>query len=88
VAIPAYAALQENGISERMLDVLMPGISARQYAEVLPELASTCGVSTSNVSREAAEAGERGLQKLLEGRFDKIDLLVIYIDGMQFASIT
>ena len=88
VAIPAYAALQENGISERMLDVLMPGISARQYAEVLPELASTCGVSKSNVSREAAEAGERGLQKLLEGRFDKIDLLVIYIDGMQFASIT
>lgn len=45
-----------------MLDVLMRGISTRQYAEVLPEMASSCGVSKSNVSREAAEAGEEGLK--------------------------
>jgi putative transposase len=83
-AIPAYEAMQENGIGERMLDVLMRGISTRQYAEVLPEMASTCGVSKSTVSREAAEAGEEALKELLERRFDEIDLLVIYIDGMQF----
>jgi transposase-like protein len=84
VAIPAYEAMQENGMSQRMLDVLMRGISTRQYAEVLPEMASTCGVSKSTVSREAAEAGEAALKELLERRFDAIDLLVIYIDGMQF----
>ncbi len=84
VAIPAYEAMQENGMSERMLDVLMRGISTRQYGEVLPEMASTCGVSKSTVSREAAEAGEQALQELLERRFDAIDLLVIYLDGMQF----
>ena len=84
VAIPAYEAMQENGMSARMLDVLMRGISTRQYAEVLPEMASTCGVSKSNVSREAAEASAEALQELLERRFDEIDLLVIYIDGMQF----
>jgi putative transposase len=84
VAIPAYAAMQENGISGRMLDVLLRGISTRQYAEVLPEMASTCGVSKSNVSREAAEAGEEALQELLERRFDEVDRLVIYIDGMVF----
>jgi transposase-like protein len=84
VAIPAYEAMQENGMSVRMLDVLMRGISTRQYAEVLPEMASTCGVSKSNVSREAAEASAEALQELLERRFDGIDLLVIYIDGMQF----
>ena len=84
VAIPAYEAMQENGMSERMLDVLMRGISTRQYADVLPEMASTCGVSKSTVSREAAEGGEQALQELLERRFDAIDLLVIYIDGMQF----
>ena len=83
-AIPAYEAMQENGIGERMLDVLMRGISTRQYAEVLPEMASTCGVSKSTVSREAAGAGEEALKELLERRFDEIDLLVIYIDGMQF----
>jgi len=84
VAIPAYEAMQENGIGQRMLDVLMRGISTRQYAEVLPEMASTCGVSKSTVSREAAEAGEQALKELLERRFDAIDLLVIYLDGMQF----
>jgi len=84
VAIPAYDAMQENGMSQRMLEVLMRGISTRQYAEVLPEMASTCGVSKSTVSREAAEAGEQALQELLERRFEGIDLLVIYIDGMQF----
>jgi hypothetical protein len=31
--IPAYTAMQENGMSARMLDVLMRGISTRQYAE-------------------------------------------------------
>jgi putative transposase len=84
VAVPAYAAMQENGMSTRMLDVLMRGVSTRQYAEVLPEMAASCGVSKSSVSREAAEAGEEALKELLERRFDKIDLLVIYIDGMQF----
>jgi putative transposase len=79
VAVPAYAAMQENGMSTRMLDVL-----TRQYAEVLPEMASSWGVSKSSVSREAAEAGEEALKELLERCFDKIDLLVIYIDGMQF----
>ena len=85
-AVPAYEAMQENGIGERMLDVLMRGISTRQYAEVLPEMASSCGVSKSTVSREAAEAGEEALKQLLERRFDEIDLLVIYIDGMVFGS--
>ena len=70
VPIPAYQAMQDAGLGRRMLDVLMRGISTRQYAEVLPEMASTCGVSKSNVSREAAEAGEEALQELLERRFD------------------
>jgi transposase-like protein len=84
MAIPAYDVMQENGMSQRMLDVLMRGLSTRQYAEVLPEMASTCGVSKSTVSREAAEAGEEALRELLERRLEEIDLLVIYIDGMQF----
>lgn len=84
VAIPAYEALQAGELGSRMLDILMRGISTRQYAEVLPEMAASCGVSKSNVSREAAEAGEAALKELLERRFDEVDLLVIYIDGMVF----
>lgn len=44
VPIPAYQAMQDAGLGRRMLDVLLGGISTRQYAEVLPEMASTCGV--------------------------------------------
>jgi putative transposase len=84
VPIPAYEAMQDAGLGRRMLDVLMRGISTRQYTEVLPEMASTCGVSKSNVSREAAEAGEAALEELRERRFEDLDLLVIYIDGMVF----
>ncbi len=84
VPIPAYAAMQDAGLGRRMLDVLLRGISTRHYEEVLPAMASTCGVSKSNVSREAAEAGAEALQELLERRFDGVDLLVIYIDGMVF----
>ena len=84
VAIPAYAAMQDARLGRRMLDVLLRGISARQYQNVLPEMADTCGVSKSNVSRAAIAAGEEALKELLERRFDELDLLVIYLDGMVF----
>ena len=76
--------MQDARLGRRMLDVLLRGISTRQYRNVLPEMADTCGVSKSNVSREAIEAGEEALKELLERRFDDLELLVIYLDGMQF----
>jgi putative transposase len=51
---------------------------------VIPEMADTVGVSRSAVSREAIQASEAALKNLLERRFDEVDLLVIYIDGMHF----
>jgi transposase-like protein len=84
VPVPAYQAMQEGRLGPRMLDILMRGISTRQYRQVLPEMADTCGVSKSNVSREAIEAGEEALRQLLERGFEELDLLVIYIDGMVF----
>ena len=44
------------------------------------------GVSRSAVSREAAEAGARLLKELLDRRWDEVDILMIYLDGMQFGS--
>lgn len=84
VPIPAYEAMQDARLGRRMLDVLLRGISTRQYERVLPEMADSCGLSKSNVSREAIEASEEALTELLERRFDGLDLLVIYIDGMVF----
>ena len=85
VPIPAYQTLQQDtATGERMLEILLNGVSTRRYQRVLPEMADTVGVSRSTVSREAAAASEAALQQLLERRFEELDLLVIYIDGMHF----
>lgn len=85
VSIPAYAAMRQNATSgQRMLEILLNGVSTRRYQRVIPEMADTVGVSRSTVSREAIEASEAALKQLLERRFDDVDLLIIYLDGMHF----
>jgi len=85
VVVPAYAAMQDDeGLRERMLSIVMRGVSTRNYQEVVPELAERCGVSRSAVSRQLQEASAQALKGLCERRFDEIDLLVIYLDGKHF----
>jgi len=85
VEIPAYEALRKDErLADRVLGILMRGVSTRHYREVLPEMAEQVGVSKSQVSRENIDAGERLLQELAERDFTQHDLLVIYIDGMRF----
>ncbi len=85
VEIPAYTAMQKDErLADRMLEIMMAGVSTRRYAEVLPEMAAQVGVSKSQVSREFIDAGERLLKELAERNFSEKDLLVIYLDGVQF----
>jgi len=85
VPIPAYEAMQTHArLGRRMLEILMAGVSTRKYETVLPEMAETVGVSKSQVSREFIEASVEALRTLGERRFDEVDLLVIYIDGLVF----
>jgi putative transposase len=85
VPVPVYQALQKDAATgERMLEILMQGVSTRHYQRVIPEMADTVGVSRSTVSREAIQASEAVLKRLLERRFDELELLIIYIDGMRF----
>ena len=85
VSIPAYEAMQRDlALGEKLSAILLRGVSTRNYEDVIPEMAETCGVSKSSVSREFIEAGAQQLQALAERRFDELDLLIIYIDGVQF----
>jgi putative transposase len=85
VAIPAYEAMQRDArLGERVLAILMRGVSTRKYKAVLPEMAETVGVSKSAVSREFIEASGEALERLCERRFDDQDLLIIYLDGQIF----
>src|SRR5581483_11502775 len=50
----------------------------------MPEMAETVGVSKSSVSRETIVAAEKELELLTQRRFDELELLIIYLDGMVF----
>jgi putative transposase len=85
IEVPAYAAMgKDQRLADRMLELMLRGVSTRNYKHVLPAMAEQAGVSKSSVSREAIEAGERVLKALAERDFSQTELLVIYIDGMRF----
>ena len=85
VPVPAYAAMQDReGMSSRMMGILLEGVSTRRYQGVIPKMADTVGVSKSSVSRAMIQASEAEVEKLLQRRFDDVDVLIIYVDGMHF----
>jgi len=85
VPVPAYERMRsEAKLGDRMLEILLRGVSTRQYGAVLPQMAETVGVSRSNVSREAVEASEQELRRLCERRLEELELLILYLDGVIF----
>jgi hypothetical protein len=65
VPVPAYQVMQHNSATgERIVEILMAGMSTRRYSKVIPDMADTVGVSRSTVSREPIEASEAALKKL------------------------
>ena len=85
VAIPAYEAMHVKGeVTERILQIILAGVSTRNYGQVLPAMAESVGMSKSSVSREMIDACEAKLRELCERRFDDVDLLVLYIDGVSY----
>ncbi len=87
VKVPAYEMLRrDRGLAQHMLGALLRGVSTREYQEVLPRMAETVGVSRSAISRKAIEASTAQLQQLQERRWDKVEILVIYIDGQRFGA--
>jgi hypothetical protein len=87
--VPAYSAMQnQERMGARMLDILLHGVSTRNYKAVIPAMAETAGVSKSAVSRQMVQASEAEVEALLNRRFDELKLLVIYIDGLIFGDYT
>src|SRR5258706_7478268 len=81
--IPAYARLQnDEQMGRRIRDILVAGVSTRKYRRVLPAAAGTVGISKSAVSRHFVAASAAQLAALNERRFDSLDLLAIYLDGI------
>jgi len=85
VPVPAYESMQDEGeMSERMHEILMRGVSSRNYESVIGEMADSVGVKKSSVSKRFIKASALAMKKLCERRFDDVEILVIYIDGQHF----
>lgn len=85
--IPAYETLKTRSkMADRMLQILIDGVSTRRYKRVIQEMADSIGISKSAVSRANIEAGEKLLKELAERSFEKHDILVVYIDGLCLGS--
>ncbi len=85
LAIPAYEALQDDArMSARMLELLLGGVSTRNYQHLIREMAETVGVSKSSVSREFVEESAQKLKELNERSFAGEQILIVYLDGMVF----
>lgn len=85
VEIPAYEAINQGGeLGSRLLEILMCNVSTRHYQRVIPHMADTVGVSKSAVSRRFIQESGRQLEQLAERRFDDVEFLIIYIDGLVF----
>jgi transposase-like protein len=83
VEIPAYEAMN-YGLGSRLLEILMHNVSTRNYRRVIPEMAESVGISKSSVSRQFIEASAQELERLAARRFDQVELLIIYLDGLVF----
>jgi hypothetical protein len=65
VPVPAYEAMQQDATTgQRMLEILLNGVSTRRYERVIPEMAETAGISRSAVSREAIAAFRGGVEEV------------------------
>ena len=83
IAIPVYERLQaEPRLGERIRDILVRGVSTRKYAQVLPRMAGTVGIAKSSVSRRFIRASRAALGGLMGRRFDEVDILAVWIDGI------
>ena len=83
VAIPVYERLQaEPRLGRRIRDILVRGVSTRKYAEVLPRMAGTVAIAKSSVSRRFIRASRDALEALMGRRFDEVDILAVWIDGI------
>jgi len=85
VEVPVYEAMQtQSRLGQRLVEILMRGVSTRNYQHVLPEMAESVGMSKSAVSRGFQEASEQALKELCERRFEDKDILIVYLDGLIF----
>jgi len=89
VVLPSIERLREGDpMSERVVEQIALGVSTRGYERSLgpvDESIETRGASKSNASRGLIDATTERLAQFVSRKLDDVDLVAMFIDGIEFA---
>jgi len=86
VPLATYAAFQADGRLQRAVATkLLLGLSTRTYERAVEAFCQGYGVKKSSVSRHFVRASAATLRDLMERPLGHLDLVVVVIDGLEFA---
>lgn len=86
VELESYRKLQQDGWMQRAVrERMVCGLSSRQYGRAVQSVLAGYGIARSSVSRHFIRATASELQQLAERRLEKLKLVAIMIDGIEFA---
>jgi len=89
VELPSMQALREGDpMTERVAEQIAVGVSTRGYErslEPVDESLETRGTSKSNASRALIDATTEKLAEFVSRSLDDLDLVAMFIDGIEFA---
>ena len=89
VQLPTIEALRESDpLSARVVEQIALGVSTRGYErslEPIDESVEARGTSKSNASRALIEATTEKLAAFVSRKLDAVDLVAMFIDGIEFA---
>jgi len=89
VTLPSIEALREGDpLSARVTEQIVLGVSTRGYERSLEPIDATIearGASKSNTSRALIEATTEKLSEFVSRKLDDVDLVAMFIDGIEFA---
>jgi putative transposase len=89
VTLPGIEALREGDpMTDRVAEQIALGVSTRGYAKSLEPVdpsIETRGTSKSNTSRVLIDATTEKLAQFVARKLDDVDLIAMFIDGIEFA---
>ena len=89
VALENYHRLQQDGRMQRAVaERLVCGLSTRKYRRAIQGVLDGYGIRKSSVSRHFVRATAHQLRELCERRLEKLQLVALLIDGIEFAGQT
>ena len=84
VEVPAYTALQaDRRLADRMLELVLNGVSTRRYEQVLPAMADQVGISKSTSRGRPSRRGREFYRSWPNGT-RRTGRMVVYLDGIVF----